>query len=110
MDVEILEFKLKADARKLGTILIRYHELEMKCELVYNRKDDRMWVRMPEVWLTPEKKVSYCHWPNRTISDKFQKEVLNKLQENYRVEFKEIKDLHVQQVRAYKLGRQNLQK
>ncbi len=76
MDVEIVSFKLVKCPLKVGCIVIRYHQLQLKLDLVYNPKFKKAWVRMPEKWISKEKKFSYICWPDKAVSDQFQKTVL----------------------------------
>ena len=77
MEVEVLDFRQKVRGVNVGTLYVKYHNLLIKCDLcVY--KYSQVWVRMPEVWFTKDKKTSFCRWPNQQISDDFQKEVLKK--------------------------------
>lgn len=85
MDVEILKFSLKPTRLQMGMMLIRYHQLVLRCQLVYSAKYVKVWIRMPEVWYTPDKKTSFCHWPNKQISDEFQKLVLEQLYARYKL-------------------------
>lgn len=66
----------------------------LKCDLVYHPKYDKAWVRMPEVWITPQKKIHYCYWPTKEKSDEFQKEVLKKIFDKYSLDLDKIKSLH----------------
>lgn len=108
MDIEIMNFHQKACKKKIGCVVIRYHELYLKCDLVYHAKHDKAWIRMPEVWVTKMKKLSYCFWPSKEISDNFQKEVLKKIFDIYNLDVEKIKNIHFQQIS--KRTRQDLKK
>ena len=68
MDVEIIDFEQRVCNKKIGCVLIRYHELLMKCDLVYYPKYDKAWIRMPEIWLNNQDKLRYGYWPTKEIS------------------------------------------
>lgn len=95
MTIDILELNLKGCNKKLGTVLVKYHEMIMKCDLVYHPKSNKAWIRMPELW-KGEKKLRYCYWPNKNSSDEFQKTILNKIFDKYSLDINKIQDLHQQ--------------
>lgn len=82
MEIEIVEFKIQPDQRRLAWVLIQYGNLFLNCDLVYHIKDQKLWIRMPEIW-KDDKKIRSCFWPNKAISDNFQKETLEKIYKNY---------------------------
>lgn len=94
MDVEVISCETRACKKKVACLLIRYCEMILKCDLVYHPKYDKAWVRMPEVWITPQKKIHYCYWPTKEKSDEFQKEVLKKIFDKYSLDLDKIKSLH----------------
>lgn len=86
MDVDIQEFKVKITPRSIAQIIVRYGLMQIKCDLVYYKKDDKFWVRMPEVWFNPKRKTRFAWWPTRDVSDLFQVVVLEKLFNDYEKE------------------------
>jgi len=72
MDVEIIELTIRPNQFRIGFGLLRYYELYMRFDLCYYAAANKVWVRMPEKWLNPKRKIHYCHWDNKTVSDKFQ--------------------------------------
>jgi len=94
MDIEIDEFMIRPCKTAIATMLIKYHELVMKCDLVWYRKDRKYWIRMPERWLDPVRKTSFCYWPTKEISDQFQKEVLQKIFDSGMLNEDEIAKIH----------------
>lgn len=94
MDVEILKIKLVTSWDRVAYVDIRYNQLVLHCDLVYNQKRNHVWIRMPEKWITREKKMSYCYWPTKEISDSFQKEVLKKIFDKYDLDVSKIADIH----------------
>lgn len=55
---------------------------------------------MPENWIKPKVKFSYCYWDKKRVSDDFQKEVLNKLESKYSLDVKKAKKLHADALKA----------
>lgn len=94
MDLEIGEFKIRPCKMSIATMLVKYHELIMKCDLVWYPQAKHYWIRMPERWFTRDKKTSYCYWPTREISDEFQKEMLQKIFDSGMLSESEISDIH----------------
>ena len=92
--VEIIRFEMKPTLKQMGVLLIRYHDLHLKCQLCLAVKTGHLWIRMPEVWMTPERKTSFCHWPEKEISDMFQDEVKNQLREKHKVITEDVIALH----------------
>ncbi len=101
MDVEILEFKRHPVGNKIGSLLVKYHDLFIKCHLMFYSKTKAVWVRMPELWASPEKKVRFCFWNDKGISDEFQKIVLNKLFDKYDLDHAKIEAIF-EKSRAHK--------
>ena len=105
MNAEILDFISAPTKGRLGQIIVKYHDLVMKCDLVFFIKEQKAWIRMPEIWLNPTTKLAYCYWPNREISDNFQKLILNKLFEKYSLDAEKIKALHVAAAQKRKISK-----
>lgn len=101
MDIEIIAFNKKPIGNRLGRILVRYHDIFIKCDLVYHAKSKNTWVRMPEQWITQEKKIQFCYWGDKEISDLFQKNVLNKLFDKYDLDQAKVEELFLKS-RAHK--------
>lgn len=94
MDVEVVNYIFKPGPTKLAILTIKYHELLMKCELVYFPSENKVWVRMPELWLNPHKKFSCAWWPRKAFSDEFQKVVLNKIFDKYDLSVEKVAEMH----------------
>lgn len=92
--MDVLDLKLNPDRKRLGTLLIQYHDLMMKCDLVIHVKTHTPWVRLPELWITADKKTRFCYWPTKEISDEFQKEVLKKIFDKYDLDVAKLTELH----------------
>jgi hypothetical protein len=96
MDFRIVEFKINPCEKKIGTILIDYHGLMIRCQLAYYSKGKNIWVRLPEKWIKPDQKLSYCFWPSKEKSDEFQKEVINKIFDMYDLTFEKVVEIHME--------------
>jgi hypothetical protein len=94
MDINILDFNVLVCKTKIGIAIIRYGDLLLRCELVYNTKYKKVWLRMPEIWLNNKFKLKYCHWPNQQISDKFQEKAIGQIYKNYSLNLEKIIELH----------------
>lgn len=86
--LKIEKFTPNPTGNSVGRILIRYHALIMRCELMVWKKES-LWIKMPEVWVTPEKKKQFCFWPAKPISDGFQFQVLQLLKDEHGVDLKQ---------------------
>lgn len=95
MEIEIVEFKKKPIGNNLGKVLVRYHDIFIKCDLVFHVKSKSIWIRMPEKWITQEKKIRFCYWQDKETSDQFQKIVLNKLFDKYDLDQAKIEELFI---------------
>ncbi len=93
MTVEILDYQKKPSGNKLGNIIIKYHDLLLRCELMFYPKTKTAWVKMPEQWIVKDKKFRYCYWPDKDTSDAFQKLVLNKLFDKYDLNQAAVEDI-----------------
>lgn len=89
--IELLNFELCPDRRKIGNVIVTYHELLLCCELVWHVKEEKFWIRMPEHWVNIKFKKRYCSWPNKKISDNFQTIILNKIFDKYTLDMGQIK-------------------
>lgn len=75
---EVLKANLKPNTRRIASVLIKYYDLVMNCDICLY-KNEKLWVRMPEVWMTPELKVKFAYWDGKEKSDQFQDYVLKKV-------------------------------
>ncbi len=94
MSTEIIDFIICPDLKKIGIIMIKYHQLIIKCDLVYFSRDKRVWIRMPERWVTEEKKAPYCYWETKELSNAFQIEILDKLFSKYEMDLEGVKRIY----------------
>ncbi len=96
MDVEIVEFKKNPLGTKIGRVIVKYHDIFLKCELMFYNKTKSIWIKMPEQWITEEKKVRFCYWDDKELSDDFQKTVLNKLFDKYDLDQAKVEEIFSQ--------------
>ncbi len=76
--IEVLKIDMKTTKTRLGVVYIKYYNLVVCCDIcIY--KNENLWLRMPEIWLTPTIKRSFVFWESKQDSKDFQKDVLNKL-------------------------------
>lgn len=96
MHIEIIDIKLNPTKRSLGTVLVRYENLILKCDLVIHVKSDKLWIRMPEVWFTPVRKTRFCYWTSKELSDDFQQSVIMQLANEHGITAEKLKALRVE--------------
>jgi len=94
MDIDVIDFQINPCRRKVAFALIRYHQMIIRCDVVYFERDHKVWLRMPEMWLNPEMKLSYCYWPERDVSDEFQKTVLKIIFDKYDTSLENLAKIH----------------
>ncbi len=76
--IDVVKIIEKPTTTRLGIVHVKYYELVLCCEYcIY--KEEKLWIRMPEVWLTTEVKKSYVYWMEKDKSAEFQMCVLKKL-------------------------------
>ncbi len=83
MKLHVLSFNLSPGKTKLAEVAVRYENLILRCDIVYHPTDKKIWVRMPEIWVTATVKHQFAFWPSKELSDEFQVEVLKKIDENF---------------------------
>lgn len=76
--LEVLNVEIKVNQCRLGNVYVRYHDLLIACEVCLY-KEEKLWIRMPEVWITKEQKKPYVRWVDKKNSDKFQELILSKV-------------------------------
>jgi UV DNA damage repair endonuclease len=75
---EVLKADLRPNTRRIASVLVKYYDLVMNCDIcIY--KNEKLWVRMPEVWMTPDLKVRFAYWDGKEKSEEFQDYVLKKV-------------------------------
>lgn len=75
---EVIHADIKVTPTRVGTVTINHEGLVVRCDIcVY--KNEKLWVRMPEYWITPESKVRICYWGSKELSDEKQVFILNKV-------------------------------
>ena len=96
MSVEIIDFKLKSNKRKIASLVLNYYDLMVKCHLIYDVEEKMVWVRMPEKWIKSKKRKWRSRWSNKLMSDRFQQDVLNKIFDVYGADIEKVCDIHQQ--------------
>ncbi len=76
--IEVLYVEIKPCQFRLGSVFVRYHDLSIACDICIF-KEERLWIRLPEKWISPTDKVSFVRWIDKEHSDKFQKLILSKV-------------------------------
>jgi hypothetical protein len=102
VDITILEFKKDFTKTKMGNVHIRYGDLVLRCELVYNVKDNKAWIRMPEVWRSETYKHKYAYWLSKETSDEFQVKALRLLFQNQDLSMEKLAEVHMKKTSKYK--------
>jgi hypothetical protein len=75
---EVLLVEVKPSAFRIGTVFLRYYDLSMSCDICLF-KNERLWIRLPEMWISQTKKISFVRWIDKGHSDNFQKLILSKV-------------------------------
>lgn len=76
--IEVFNINLSPDWNRLGTLCVRYYDLAFCCQIcVY--KYEKLYIRMPEIWVNRETKKQFMWWPTKDESVKFQEMVLKKV-------------------------------
>jgi len=60
---------------RLALVKVRYYDLIISCDLCLYKRE-KLWIRMPEIWVTETKKKRFCWWPTPEISGGFQDLIL----------------------------------
>lgn len=93
MDIKLLDLRIKPSTYRVGEATIEYGKMIIRCDLCYFEKDDKMWMRMPEVW-AHGKKFRYCWWPTKESSDEFQELLLKLIFDQFGVTKERAASLH----------------
>ena|SRR5687768_5132492 len=75
--LEVTEIEIKPSINRLGFLKLKYYELVIKCDICLY-KENKLWIRMPEMWIDDRKKRFVC-WESQEISDEKQEIILNKV-------------------------------
>lgn len=76
--IKLIKVILKPKKHRLGLLYVKYFNLTLRCDLCLY-KNEKLWVRMPEKWTSPENKKSFVFWERKEHSDAFQEIVLDQL-------------------------------
>lgn len=75
---EVLDAQISVTKKRIGTLLLNHEGLIVSCEIcVY--KDEKLWIRMPEIWTHKETKCRLAFWESKELSDQKQEIILNKV-------------------------------
>lgn len=75
---DVLEAEISVSKRRIGRVVINHEGLIVCCDICLY-KDQKLWIRMPEIWLDNEKKLRLVFWETQQISDEKQEIILNKV-------------------------------
>jgi len=74
--IEITKINMGPNARRLGQIHVKYFDIILKLEVCLY-KDEKLWVRMPEIWINASTRKRYTYFDNPDKSQEFQNQVLS---------------------------------
>lgn len=78
MNLHIVEARMTVNKYRIAEVLVNFNGIGIFLDICLY-KDEKLWVRMPEIWLTKTIKRRFCFWFNKEDSDKCQKIILNKV-------------------------------
>lgn len=78
MDIHVVEARMCTNKFRIAEALVHYHGLGIYVDICLY-KDEKLWVRMPEFWVTPKHKRRLTFWVNKADSDLCQEIILNKV-------------------------------
>lgn len=78
MDINVVEAKMSVSKFRIAEVLINYHGLGLFLDVCLY-KNEKLWVKMPEIWLNKTSKRRFCFWFTKEDSDKCQEIILNKV-------------------------------
>ncbi len=76
--IDIVEVKIRPSTSRLGIVIVKYYNLVLSCDLCLY-KAEKLWIRMPEIWLQNSEKKRIVWWEEKNFSDDFQNLVLKKV-------------------------------
>jgi hypothetical protein len=78
MEIRVIEARMKVDRFKVAQVLVEYHGLGLYLDICLYKKE-KLWVRMPEIWIGKKTKKRFGFWFDKNRSDAFQEIVLRKV-------------------------------
>lgn len=78
MDIHVVEAKMSVNKFRIAEVLVNFHGLGLYLDVCLY-KDEKLWVRMPEIWIKRTDKRRFAFWFSREDSDKCQEIILNKV-------------------------------
>jgi hypothetical protein len=83
MIIQLTEFKPSNTYFRTGFAVIMYGDLKLNCEVRVTKDKKHIWIKMPTAIGMNKLYYNCCHWPEKKMSDIFQKEVLQQLAAKY---------------------------
>lgn len=93
MSIELVDSYISIGTRQVGFLKVKYYDLIIYCDLVFFRKRNKAWIRMPEYWFTQENKTCFCRWDDKKISDQFQEVMLKLVFEKHNLSHEKIAEM-----------------
>lgn len=78
MEIRVIEARMKVDRFKVAQVLVEYHGLGMYLDICLYKKE-KLWVRMPEIWINQKTKKRFGFWFDKNRSDACQEIVLRRV-------------------------------
>lgn len=96
--LEIIKVEIVPTAKKIGSLQVRYYDLLLECEIVFHSKpgEQKLWIRMPEIWFTKEKKMQFAKWISPEASANFQNSIIKLLKEEHSLGLAEAQHHHAE--------------
>ncbi len=89
--LELIYLNLENSKHRLGTVVAKYYAMPHLFELRYYVPEEKLWVKMPEIWSKVNKKVQFAWWETKEESDEFQEIMLKLICEKQNQTLEEIK-------------------
>jgi len=76
--IDVVKVEIRPSSFRLGIVIVSYYDLVLSCDLcIY--KEEKLWIRMPEMWINHNEKKKFVWWQEKNFSDDFQNLVLKKV-------------------------------
>ncbi len=76
--IDVKKIEIRPSSYRLGIVVIKYYDLVISCDLCVYKKE-KLWLRMPEIWLSETDKKRFVWWEENSFSEEFQNIVLKKV-------------------------------
>lgn len=107
--ITIEKFNVFAMGTQVGNLIIKYHDVFIKCRLKVFKKQ-KLWIVMPELWSSKTEKCRIVFWPTQELSDDFQKKVLDQLAEKFQMNIEKAQKLLAEQTKVKKKNKMDTNK